>query len=351
MSVLAPPPSTGRTEPPSERARPARGLVVASALVWTGLTAIAWWLIDRYGLPFAQNRPLNAAEPDIQQLIGLQIGALVAGVMVALTWLLTLRRRVPPPGSLVPDRAIAVRELRILLGYGLLVQAAGLGLGALAGWHPISLHLAGTLYGLADAVSPAEAVGWAAYNGIAYALIPYLALRRRGYSNRQLNLVSHDRRADLKLIATLLVFAAGSELLGLSGAIFELSPRQIALGGTLSLVLNLVGTSLPILVFIYAILLPRYAAVTRSPPAAMVAAALTYAAVHALESWATWDSWYAGVLSIIFVLLQYVPPGFVKAYITVRSGNAWVHLWAYHSISPHVTIDTPNFVEIFRIQR
>jgi hypothetical protein len=33
----------------------------------------------------------------------------------------------------------------------------------------------------------------------------------------------------------------------------------------------------------------------------------------------------------------------------VRTGNAWVHLWAYHAIAPHTLIDTPLIVRIFRI--
>ena len=42
-------------------------------------------------------------------------------------------------------------------------------------------------------------------------------------------------------------------------------------------------------------------------------------------------------------------PGMVKAVMTLRTGNAWVHLWAYHAIAPHVIIDTPLIVAIFGI--
>jgi hypothetical protein len=27
-----------------------------------------------------------------------------------------------------------------------------------------------------------------------------------------------------------------------------------------------------------------------------------------------------------------------------------VHLWAYHAIAPHVTVDTPNTVNIFKLR-
>jgi hypothetical protein len=28
----------------------------------------------------------------------------------------------------------------------------------------------------------------------------------------------------------------------------------------------------------------------------------------------------------------------------------WVHLWAYHAVAPHVTVDTPHVVKIFGIR-
>jgi hypothetical protein len=39
----------------------------------------------------------------------------------------------------------------------------------------------------------------------------------------------------------------------------------------------------------------------------------------------------------------------IKSILTLRIGNAWVHLWAYHTIVPHVTVGTPNIVETFEI--
>jgi len=38
-----------------------------------------------------------------------------------------------------------------------------------------------------------------------------------------------------------------------------------------------------------------------------------------------------------------------KSVLTLRTGNAWVHVWAYHAIDPHVFIDTPTIVELFQI--
>ena len=56
-----------------------------------------------------------------------------------------------------------------------------------------------------------------------------------------------------------------------------------------------------------------------------------------------------GVLSVIFLMFVYFGPGIIKSVLTLRTGNAWVHLWAYHAISPHVTVDTPNIVNVFKL--
>ena len=56
-----------------------------------------------------------------------------------------------------------------------------------------------------------------------------------------------------------------------------------------------------------------------------------------------------GTLSVIFLMFQYFGPGMIKSVLTLRTGNAWVHLWAYHAIAPHVTVDTPNIVNVFKL--
>ncbi len=56
-----------------------------------------------------------------------------------------------------------------------------------------------------------------------------------------------------------------------------------------------------------------------------------------------------GILTLIFVFLQFSFPGLIKSFLTLRTGNAWVNRWAYHAIAPHVTVDTPHIVRVFGI--
>lgn len=99
-----------------------------------------------------------------------------------------------------------------------------------------------------------------------------------------------------------------------------------------------------------ALLLPRYIAVTGSPITAALLGGCTYALVHFFEAWADYTSLYGAFTSLGFLGLQYFVPGVIKSVLTIRSGNAWVHLWGYHAIAPHVTIDAPHFVEIFGVK-
>jgi hypothetical protein len=55
-------------------------------------------------------------------------------------------------------------------------------------------------------------------------------------------------------------------------------------------------------------------------------------------------------MSLTFVYLLLIPAGLMKSFLTWRTGNAWVHVWAYHAISPHVTVDTRLIVNDFGIK-
>jgi hypothetical protein len=39
----------------------------------------------------------------------------------------------------------------------------------------------------------------------------------------------------------------------------------------------------------------------------------------------------------------------MKSFLTMRTGNTWVHMWAFHAITPHVMVDTRLVVRDFNI--
>src|SRR6266508_197097 len=311
------------------------------------LANIAVLAVARGRLPF--DRPAVAGSPFASQLIFANLGLVEVLLLIALTWYLTRRREVPDLAARAPDRDRAWRETFGLLGYGVLVQVGGAVLGTALGWRPISFHLAGTIYGTHAHITRTEALTWAVYNLVLYAIVPYLFFRRR-YSNEQLNLKSTNRRNDLLVIVVILVVESIVEVLTVSSAFFQLTPTQMLIGGPLAFVLYFAGTVLPTMIFIYAILLPRYVKLTGSAVTAAILGGVTYTLAHVLDAWLVYGTAAGVVLSLIFLFFQYFGPGLIKSVLTLRTGNAWVHAIAYHAVAPHVLVDGPHVVHVFGVK-
>lgn len=319
--------------------------VQIALLLWVACSA-AIFSLSQGTLPF--NQPRLAATPFRAQIYGTIFGWLFALIFIAVTYALTRRRAIPDMASRAPNRVMALRETVGLWIYGAVVMAAGQIIGRRFFGEGFGLHLNGSLFGMTRMTTPAQAWVWAFYNFVLFAMAPYLVFRARGYSHEALNLKSANLRNDTLVILVVLAIEASVELA--AGDFLKLSAHQMLAGGALSFVIHLLGTGLPVMIFIYAILMPRYARLTGSTAATVLLGAVSYAAVHIFEYWTVYDSLPHALLSLIFVLLTFITPGLVKSYLTVRTGNAWVHLWGYHAIAPHVTSDTPMIVEIFRIR-
>ena len=321
--------------------------VQITILVWVVALVLAY-LLGKDGLPF--DRPLVEGSP-----FGVQVGFVLFGslalpfIYMGLTYFITRNRVIPDMASRAPDSALALKELAYLILYGLAVFALGQVIGRLViGGEGFGMHLHGAIYGATRGVGTAEVIGWAAYNFVGYAVIPYLVFRIRGYSDEALSLKSSNLKNDVILV--LVVLGIGGAIDLTASDIFSLSGTQILVGLPLTLVIHLLGTSLPVMVFIYAILLPRYLKLSGSVTTTVILGGLTYAAPHIFESWTLYNSLTNSVLSLIFVFIQFFGPGMIKSYLTLRTGNAWVHVWAYHSLSPHLTFDLSHIVRVFNIK-
>jgi hypothetical protein len=315
--------------------------VVLALLAWLAANALILCLAG-------PELPINLPDPATgKQLTGVNTLIAETLLMLVLIGLLTRRRPRPDLAARAPEHA--GRETLGLLAYGAVAMAVGYALGKTLGWHPFGWHLAGSVFGTHDDVTPREAVTWAGYNLVAYAIIPFAYFRRR-YSARELNLRSADRRADTTLILAVLTVESLVQIVALEPAIFDLSARQLALGAPLTFVLYFAGTVLPAMVFVFAILLPRLARLTGSTAATVMLGGLAYTVFHLWDAWAVFGSPREVTVSLCFLLLTYTGPGMVKSWLTVRTGNAWVHVWAYHALAPHTLNDTSLIVRAFRIR-
>ena len=303
---------------------------------------LLWLLLCGAGLLISRHTPSYR---------GLVVGSsrylVLVVLMFGLVMLLTRKRPVPDLAERAPESSIARRETLAMWAYVAVVMVAGRLIGQHLFGEGIAMHLNGSLVGATRVQSPTEVYTWAAYNGILLALIPYLVFRMRGYSNQQLSLKSANLKSDLLVIIVVLAFSVGIDIMGPN--IFQLTRHQQLVGGLMSFWFHLFGTDLPIMIVIYFILMPRYFKLF-SPMTAYLLGAVSYPTIHIFESGTRYDSITAAAMSLTFVYLLFIPAGLMKSFLTWRTGNVWVHVWAYHAISPHVTVDTRLIVSDFGIK-
>lgn len=337
------------SEPAAQPGRAAllrRRSVRLAALGWVACNGLAL-AVAGDALPF--DWPNAAARTPLGRIVDANLVLVEVLLLTALTYWITRKRAKPDLAARAPRRSLAARETLFLLLYAAGALALGFFLARLAGWHPFGLHLAGSIYGTHEHVSPAEAISWAAFNLIVYAVIPLVYFRRR-YSAEALNLRSGIRRADALLISVILGVESLVQIAALEPEIFDLSARQLLIGVPLTFTLYLAGAVLPAMVFIYAILVPRFLRLTGSTAATVILGGLTYTALHVWDAWTIFNSPSNAALSVVFLLLTYLAPGMFKTVLTVRTGNAWVHVWAYHAFAPHTLADTPHLVHVFHLK-
>ncbi len=340
------PSEPGQGQQGSWLARIARDRVVQIGIAAWILFSVSIPLLGHGVVPFDQ--PDLARSPYAMRVWSEILGPIYSLILIAVIFALTQGRSVDV-GTRVPDATTAKRETLAVLVYGALVLIAGQFLGRWLGLHGLGLHLSGSMFGLSEEVTRGEVYAWSIYNFVFYALIPYCVFRWRGYSNEQLCLRSSNLGNDILVIVGVLGVGLAGDLRG--NPIWQLSGHQLAVGSSIAFTASLFGTGLPIMIFLTSILVPRYKKLTGSTAATVVLGGFTYAALHLSEYWTRYESGAHAVLSVSFIMLLFGGPGMVKSYLTQRTGNAWVHLWGYHAIWPHVTDDTGVFVKIFQIGR
>lgn len=297
-------------------------------------------------MPF--DRPALAAMSFAQQVALPSLGLIEVFLLMTVVAVLTRRRAIPDLAARAPAWTQTRRETVSLLCYAALGQAGGWIIGPALGYRPFSFHLAGTLVGCSALPKGGEVWTWAIYNFVVFAVVPYLWFRSR-YSAMDLNLRSINKTNDL-LVIVVVALIEGLVELGTFPSFFNLSGRQILLAAPLSFGIFMIGTVLPTMVLIYAILIPRYLKLTGSFATTVILGGVTYAAMHIVEGWSVFSTPRNTALSLIFVGLQYFGPGMIKTFITLRTGNAWVHAIGYHAIAPHVLVDTPMIANVFGVR-
>ncbi|HEX7341210.1 MAG TPA: hypothetical protein VF269_02935 [Rhodanobacteraceae bacterium] len=343
MNVVSQDPAVAMPPRPENPLRQ-RSLWIAVVL-WVMGSLVVFPLSDGH-LPFDWPQLAHASMP---LKVLMPQGTVIAFiVLIGIVYWLTRRRAIPDMSARSPSASTAKRELLVLWIYIGIVMAVGQIVGRKLFGEGIAMHLNGALFGATRVQPPPEVWTWAIFNFVLLAAAPYAVFRLRGFSHEALNLRSTNLRNDTLVIVVVLVLNSLPVYFQHVG-IFAVSVRQAIIGGGLSFIINLLGTCLPVMVLVYAIMMPRYAKLTHSKTTLWLLAAVSYPTLHLLEYWTVYNSVTNGLLSVIFVYLTLFPAGMVKSFLTLRTGNAWVHVWAFHAIYPHVIVGTPLIVKDFGI--
>jgi uncharacterized membrane protein len=316
--------------------------VLVAVVLWVA-AIVAVLLLAGGRLPF--DRPALAGMSFAGQLALPNLGMLEIFALMAVVYGLTAWRVIPDIAARAPERAVAARETAWLLAYAAVGQGGGWLLGPALGYRPFSFHIAGTVVGCSSPPGVGEMCTWALYNFVVFAVVPFWWFRQR-YSATALNLRSGNRTNDLLVIVVVAVLEGLVEI-GAFPGVLQMSWRGLLSAAPLAFGVFMIGTVLPTMVLIYAILVPRYLRLSGSFATTVLLGGVTYAAMHIVEGWSVFDSPRDTALSLIFVLLQYFGPGMMKTFITLRTGNAWVHALGYHAIAPHLVVDTPLVGRVF----
>lgn len=292
-------------------ARPTRGLVamVSFFTVW-----VVTWLVILTRLD-----ALPGAPPQPLQFLG---GEIVTGLaVVALLW---LARREPVPVQEGPVRTARL-ELAVLLCY----LAAVVGLGH---WWGLRTHVASVGLHAATAhewqqQTPLSLVAWAAYYGVFGVLLPLGVMARRRLGSTS-NLLLRWRRPHVWVPYAGVTAIVG--VVGTADASFYGLPASAYL---IAALLFTAGTFLPVMVLTQSLIAPRCALVAGSWPFGAVLAGLVYGAYHSGEFFLAWTTPQDALLSCCWVY-QFAYFGVLKAITTLRTGNAWLHIFNSHA--PHL---------------
>lgn len=344
LAAPAPPPPPPSPSPFSPF-RLLRRSSVRIAIIGSLLANVLLLLLGGDHLPFSASPLARATTPE--SVFNADAMFVEVFALMGLVYFLTRRRKVPDMADRAPEPRIARLETLVVLAYGGAALLGGWFVGHAFGWHAFSFHVEGSVIGTDRPVLPTEVLCWSIYNLLVYAVLPFIVFRTR-YSVDQLSLRSSDWRADLRLILVVLALESTVQLL-FNPSILSLDVRQILIGVPLTFGVFFAGTVMPTMVFIYCILTPRYLKLSRSVPATVILGGLTYALLHVFDGWTNFATPTDSLLSVLYLLLFYTGPGMFKTFITLRTANAWVHVWAYHAIAPHTLLDTPMMVKVFGI--
>ncbi|MBG6165476.1 hypothetical protein IWQ54_005166 [Labrenzia sp. EL_195] len=190
-----------------------------------------------------------------------------------------------------------------------------------------------------------EVIRWAALQVTVFVLLPYIWLRRRGFSFRKL-ITGIDWKRDIWLM---IAFWAGEFLsVAFISDFFDVAPADYSYAIPFGIIANTIGAGLPVLVMIHLIILPRLSLLLDNQLLVIMLGGLVYAMFSLFDPGTSYSSATNGWVSVSYIFLTQTLIGMGKAVFTVRTGNPFIHFTSYHILGARVAFDTSMYADIFR---
>ncbi|MEM7029119.1 MAG: hypothetical protein AAF629_05965 [Chloroflexota bacterium] len=260
--------------------------------------------------------------------------------LALIVYLVTRTRPLPDFIARSPERGRAIQDLIIFAVYyfAAIVGLASFGIT----YHPPDVFAEGVSF------TANNMVNWAIINLTFYGIIPYLFFRWRGSSNVDLGLAGNNWALD---IWPLLVIGGIDAFFAITTRGFlTLTSSQMVSAVPLTFLLYGLGAGIPIVIMTQAIVAPRIMKLTNSPITTVVVLTFTYAVFSSTDGGVVFDSGGHAFYVILFWVTRNVGPGLVKAMLTVRTGNSWLHMLAFHVMSFHIWADAPTVAFLFGLR-
>ncbi|MEM8859547.1 MAG: hypothetical protein AAGD96_14555 [Chloroflexota bacterium] len=257
--------------------------------------------------------------------------------LALIIYLITRKRTLPELAARSPERSRAIQDLVI---FGVYYFAAIIGLASFGiTYHPPDIFAEGVNF------TPNNMINWATINLIFYGIIPYLFFRWRGSSNQDLGLAGNNWRSDIWLLLAIGGIDAYSAIT--TRGFLALDSSQMLSAVPLTAILYGFGAGIPIVIMTQAIVAPRIMKLTNSHITTVIVLTFTYAIFSSTDGGIVFDSGGHAFYVILFWITRNMGPGLVKAMLTVRTGNSWLHMYEFHVMSFHIWADASTVAFVF----
>ena len=258
-------------------------------------------------------------------------------ILVGIVYLMTRRRPLIDFAARSPARNVALMEVIGLIIYGVVAIFSLAAFGIT--YHPPDVFELGVGF------NGTRLTLWAMVNFVVYGAIPYLFFRWRGSSNVDLGLAGNNWRRDVWLIV---VIGGVDLILALQFTGFlSLTPSQMVTAVPLAFILYTLGAGIPVVIMVQAIFTPRILRLTNSTITTTIFVAFAYAFFSASDAGIAFESAGHAFYALLYAIVHNIGPGLIKAILTVRTGNSWLHMFAYHVLSFHAFADAVTVAFVF----